>query len=351
MTLIVGLNLSDRLYLGADTRVTYPDNTFEDNIIKVAHLIGVPVPIIGEENFDTIFLAVAGNLNYATYLYKEIKNDIDNGKLSSDIRVLFNNIDDYIKEKTDVWLKSNPYKNCCIIFAGTNNSRKKEVNITKLNELQKVYKKNIKSPTELQKAKKQLENDSFFKELLKKIPSKKLMRPFDEPYAMEINPIIKKAIEDNDETINVPDGLIFSIAITKEGVSKQKAEWGEFLAYGSGGLTKKNLPEEFLAHMELSPGQLVTQQDMMETLYIKDQIIKIAEDNNIKKIGGTVTPIVIRKNVYKTIFEYRQSTLEGKIIEEVYVSNGNIYFRRNSYTPIKLLNFFEYNSSKGDAQL
>jgi hypothetical protein len=351
MTLIVGLNLSDRVYLAGDTRVTFPDGSYKDDVIKVAHLSGEPHPLIGQKNPNTLYMAVAGSLNFATYLCKAIRTSIHKKSLPDDVRELYGEIEGYIIKMTDEWLKTKDYSQCCIIFAGMSDIKKKEVDLEKLKKLEGIIKRNVASPEELKKVKKQLENEPFFQELAKKIPRKNLMRPFEEPDAMVINPILENAIKEGEGEIDAPDSLVFSVRVTSTGVSREKAEWGEFLAYGTNGLTNEDLAEDFLARMELSPGQLVNEKDMMESSDIRSHIFKIAEKKGVKQIGGIVTPVIIRDNMYQERFGYREGTLDGKVTEEVFQTEAGIFFRKGDSQPVRLIDFFDYNSVGSDAKL
>lgn len=352
MTLIVGLNLSDRLYLGGDTRVSFSDGTFSDNIIKIGHISGDPYPLLGQKNPNTIFCAVAGDLEFADYLYQEVKDAIQNKEISDDIRLLYEQICDLFKLRIDKWLTNgNSYRRCCMIFGGMFSDRKKSIDILKLENLQKIFKNSIAPPDELQCVKKQLENDPFFQEMAKLVPNGKLMMPFDEPGTIVINPSVEKAIQNGDGFIDAPDSLIFSVQITEFGIAQEKAEWGEFLAYGTKGITKDHLTEEFLAQMELSPGQLVNQKDLMETGFIRDHIKKIALDKGIREIGGAVTPLVIRNNMYEEKYGYMIKTLAGEIIEGVYQYGDAIFFVDGKLAPIKLVDFYQYQTANVSAQL
>src|ERR1700687_703810 len=103
MTMIVGLNLSDKLYLCADPRLTFSsDGSHVDDIIKVMPIYGEPVPLVGEvEKNNRIAVAVAGDLEMAAFLTKAIQDAIESGELSNDIRTLCEQADGFLRGQID----------------------------------------------------------------------------------------------------------------------------------------------------------------------------------------------------------------------------------------------------------
>ncbi len=350
MTLIVGLNLSDRLYIAGDTRVTFGDGSFSDDIIKVSEVCGESFHIIGQKNPNTICLAVAGNLSLAKYFFSEITSAVESGELPDDIRILSDQIKDFFQNRMDEWLKSNPYESCCIIFGGMTLDRKKEISEENLEKLKDILKKNAPSKEKLDDLKQKLDDSPVFQKIAKKIPKKNLERLYNKPDAMVINPLVQDAIDSNSRFIEAPDSLIFGVQVSRSGVKIETAEWGESLAYGTGGLTKDNLAEDFLATMELSPGQLVNEKDMMETIRVQHHILDIAKDKGIKQIGGVVTPMVMRDCLsYDRGFAVR--TLEGEVLESVFLKKDGFYSYNKTKGEQKLTRFYSYKEAGGDAML
>ena len=104
MTLIIALNLSDRIYIAGDTRVTFENGTTEDNALKVLPLID-----IAKFPEHSIGVAVAGSVDFAAYLYHEVSAGINNEILSPDIRKLAEQIKEFSEERIINWV--NIHKN------------------------------------------------------------------------------------------------------------------------------------------------------------------------------------------------------------------------------------------------
>jgi hypothetical protein len=351
MTLIVGLNLSNRLYVAGDTRVTFSDDSFKDDIIKVVNLCGESSPAVEGKNPNAICIAVAGDLALANFLQRNIRSALKTGLLPTDIRDLSSAISDFVRDQMDEWLKKHPYRPCCMIFGGMTMDRKKKISLENLEKLKEILKRNIAPQEELDEVKSKLEKDPFFQELAKRIPRERLMRPFEEPDAMVVNPLIEKAAEAEQDFIDAPDSLVFGVQVGRSGVSIEFAEWGEVLAYGTGGLSKDDLPEDFLAMMELSTGQLVNEEDLMEAMHVRDYILKVAKDRSIKEIGGAVTPMVLRDCLFKIQFGYSERALDGEILETMYPKNGQIFFYKKGKPEIQMKWFPDYRDGSGKAEL
>src|SRR5574343_807875 len=143
MTMIIGLNLSNRLYLAADSRVTsFSEKNQQiigtsDNILKIMPLWGKNILDQGFFDENYISMAVAGNVEVATYFYNEITQSLKNGGLNTDIRIFYDQIDNFIKDRVNYWTLTlgKPYKNCTLLFAGISPTRNKQINLTKLQSL------------------------------------------------------------------------------------------------------------------------------------------------------------------------------------------------------------------------
>lgn len=351
MTLIVGLNLSDRLYLWADTRLTFPDWTYKDDIIKVCCLSWMPLTYHWRLQANVLSMCVAWDLKLAKYLYQCIKSAIDGGVLPNDIRRFSGQIEDFIKTMYGEWLlKGNDYSNCCLIFWWMSGERRKKIDLATLALLEKSVKENVASPEKLDEVKEKLFANPVTAKLLEKIPFKNFMSWHTEHWKTVINPLIQKAIDGNEEYLDAPDSLIFSIMISNQWIKKEVAERGEFLAYGTHWITKNNFAEEFLARMELNIWQGNTQNDLVEVGDIRGTIIKVGEKNGVKEIWGIVTPMVLRYNRYLEAYSHQMTELVSWAnVEDVDMQDGQYYFQKNNEERIRLVNFFDYNTDNDGA--
>lgn len=341
MTLITGLNLSDRLYIWADTRITFTKNwTHNDNIIKIAPICWEQYTTSTEEKKkNTILVAVAWNLWLTKYLYECISKAIQNWELSDDIRLLSDKIEEFSIKLYDNWLRQgNHYCTWCLLFGGTCINRRKEVDIKKIELLKAVIDDSPVPPD--------IENDMMNSPVAQMFKNKgiDLSSILHKPHIPQISPLIQKAINENSNLIDAPDSLIFWLTISEKWVKVQKAEWGEFIAYGTNGITQEHFSQDFLARMELPFGKAVD--DLNETLHIRDEIIHIAKEHNIQGIGGVVTPAVIRNNNYKYCFAHNRNSIWINLlenVEQIYETPYWFFFRKWKKLPIKLIHFFEYD--------
>ena len=133
MTLIIGLNYSNKLCIAGDSRVTrsMPNGQvmYIDNILKLSPLWGKEIKDQSSFNEDTISIGVAGSVTFANYLVQNIKQLLNEGKIGTDIRDLNNQIEDVIRSLTDEWLKENSFKktNAALIIAGMTKNRRKRI--------------------------------------------------------------------------------------------------------------------------------------------------------------------------------------------------------------------------------
>ncbi len=151
MTLIIGLNLSNKIYLAGDTRVTTTpitqpsEKTYIDNILKLDLVWGDTVHPQLKHDGNTIAVAVAGDVEFATYLVKRIKEDLNRGRLNSDIRIFAVEIENRVKVFVNDWLFTKDYRHCCLLFSGMVKHRlNKRIPAEKLEELIRIYEKKLR---------------------------------------------------------------------------------------------------------------------------------------------------------------------------------------------------------------
>ena len=295
--------LSDKLYLCADTRLTYPTNgSHVDNIIKVMPIYGEPVPLIGEvEKNNRIAVAVAGHLEMATFLIKETQGAIESGTLSNDIRTLCEQIDSFLREKIDHWLTRLGKRNraCCLLFAGLCHSRRRKIERGQLDRLVELYKKHSASLEELAELKENFEGSLARQgalDLWKKKMPKRITKDFFKTYPREVHfrPALQELVDCGGDEMELPDAFMFGVKIDVAAsvFSIERAEWGDFLCYGSQ-LEKGGIHESMLVELEFGPDGSGTQRmDMEET------VRAFARDRRIITIGDFVTCLGISNRMF-----------------------------------------------------
>jgi hypothetical protein len=297
MTLIMGLNLSDKVYLAADTRITFGDGSTCDDGLKI-------LPILDRANHKTnsVTLAVAGDIALAAFLHEKISKALNSGELSPDIRELYKVIKPFIQNALTEWTCKDPGQLTCLLFSGIWTGRPKPTDANKLSELVVQYAKKVKDGEANRKSLAMLvETDPTWKMINEKMQKDSGMTVL-ENMAKSDTPAIPKYIEDaianNASNIpEMPDSLIFSAMIEPVigTIDLEKAEWGEFLAYGPS-IRKEDLPQEILATLEFSPGKEKNMKHLIEGGIMSITILDIARENNIKSIGGTVVIVSADKD-------------------------------------------------------
>lgn len=298
MTLIIGLNLSDRLYLAGDTRVTFKDGTTKDNALKI-------LPFLDLQNFPehSMGIAAAGNVDLANYLHKNISDAIKVGNLGCDVRILKQQLESFCDKLIVDWVNEGKPTNvqCCLLFAGTFAYRKKEINLGILKHLVEIYEeKSRKDQLKRHLTEKALLHDSSLQLLDKKLIESTglgVIEQLDKSSKPSIPNYIQKAINTKNGYLDEQvDSLVFSISIN---VSNRKiiihsAEWGDLLAFGTDGITKADIPMDILAMLELS-GITGTNDHMLASVIISRTILDLAKEKKIQAIGGGVTVAIVKK--------------------------------------------------------
>lgn len=302
--MIMALNLSDKIYLAADTRVTEkPSLKTIDNVIKITPIWSRSIQ--GQPFYDKneLFIAVAGDVEFATYFFEEIKNAIAKKELPADVRELYEKIDEFSKNLVDIWttdLKKD-YRNFCVIIGGLCKYRKKKIEKNKLldliNRYQKMQEKNIpKGSKAIQDA---LDSgDSTMQQMnaaMLRDRGKTAIEVLEEGYRVILPPHLIECLTDG-QNFEHPDSLVFGVEIDmKTGIfQKEKAEWGEYLAYGAKGITKEDIDPEIVALFEIS--RPIQKPEMLENTILGVTILDTAKKKEAASIGGTVTIFTLSKD-------------------------------------------------------
>ena len=306
MTMILGLNLSDRVYLAADTRVTRSDGSQEDHILKVMPLINSPSPTAGALP-NNIMVAVAGDIKLATFFYTELKRRIDKGDLPHNIRLLDGAISEelinsILKEWTEHYPK--PFgRRCCLLFAGQTSDSKKVLDGPKLQTLMDTYKVAQEKYRKEGRPKiiEALRNDPTMRLLNEKLNAqagKGVLDLLEEGSVLAIPPYIQDALLDPKNESSKKDSFLFSreIVIEQGGVQirRETAEWGQLISRGSAGISSGDISSEILAAIELRPNKGKTKEHLMEGAFISSTIRDMARERGVDTIGGQVLIAIIQ---------------------------------------------------------
>jgi len=252
MSLIFGVNLSDRIYLSADTRLTIKDSkgkiSFNDNLLKVQFLS------------KEIAVAAAGDAKMASFLVDKLyKSKV----VQKGIRYCREHITNTVATLVDEYLQNNEYSKVVFVFGGLNRDSKKVIDGKKLMKIIKHYQEKVKKTMNMKEA--------IFQGI-----SAKLGQPNPKPI------------------LPVSDSHLFSLKIEPpKTLEIIDAEWGKYLVYGAG-LNEDNLPEITFGELEVSVNAGKPAYDKIALAHL---IKSTAEIYGIETIGGAVVSFIINDNI------------------------------------------------------
>lgn len=114
MTFILGINLTDRIYLAADTLVT----KVVDGKPEVSGYCLKLIPMIDKENKHAVAVLFAGNKSFINFIFKRLADAFETGELDTDINFLAQHIDSFLRKIVPEYPGPHRHKRCKIIFAG-----------------------------------------------------------------------------------------------------------------------------------------------------------------------------------------------------------------------------------------
>jgi hypothetical protein len=250
MSLIIGTNLSDRVYLTADTRLTFKNEgkeNYYDYVLKIQ-------PLSNE-----IAVAVAGDIEMAAFIVKEL---ILSKVKKDNINIFRSESETLIKKiADDFFRRGNGSKSACFIFAGIDKTKKKIINFKKYFDILKNFQKETSSP-------------------------------------MGMKDIIVRGMKSgkniSDIEIPIADSKVFCYQISPNNFIVEDVEWGDFIAYG-GGLNKKHLPDRIIGQLEIAAK--APEKDFQHDRGWLDIFAKTtAEENGVRTIGGCITTLALSEN-------------------------------------------------------
>jgi len=307
--MILGANLSDRIYLSSDTRLTIKKESgltvFYDNILKI-------IPLNKH-----IILSVAGNLDLAKFVFQKIKIKFKD----SNIRELKNDIEEFIQTLSiDIFTKFSG-KSLCMMFGGMNPSNCKKIYGKKLIDMVKKY------------------GDITGKQMnLKNIIFNGLFTTQSAP-----NPYPELPVIESD---------LFSIAINDKGLNITQTEWGDMLAFGADGVTKDSIPEESFGELEIRNDAGDIGKDFLMLVAIMSDMIRT---NGSFKIGGSIFSMFINSEHHGTatsrVESYSLNGEDKRFENEIIIQGNKVYSKNQNGVLTRLINFIDYNATNGANEL
>ncbi len=309
MTLILGINLTDSVYLAADTRVTRMRNGevvgTHDDLFKIWG------------NQDGIFCAVAGDAGLAKHLLNELRYQAFARRGIEELRA---NIEQFVYENADTyWQQKGATTEATLMFAGSSKRRRARIETELMKRLVEA----------------QLANDEARSDL----GGQKFMMYSD---------IMSQPTEQFRTNIYATD--LFAVQISDQGVKVTDTKPGEHLAYGSPGLVKEDVEFKEVARIEFGSDNT---NPMMLTAYIN----MMREKRNLQGVGNVVVPIRIQpdgKSVLVTGTTY-SVRMEGGVPIPEEVSSIDVdaktgkFYRVQNGNKIELTPISQYETPDSDS--
>lgn len=233
MTVIVGVNLCDRIYIAGDSRssnVTTKQDGSEvvevkhDNMLKVERI----------EDAHNTMVASAGDAKFAKHILNKLaKADFRKEGIAS----IRNNIYDWLLPIAEQYFE-NGYSAATLIFAGSDPSKNKVIDGKRIGTLMTEY---------------NFGKDGATGQLKKPLYDGIMSKGYNVP-----NPTPE---------LPVSNTMLFSVRVSQTGVTIDDTEWGQYLIYGPKGLVKEDVPSNFVGNLEYNnqagnpefdTGQMVT---------------------------------------------------------------------------------------------
>lgn len=328
MTLILGANLSDRVYIAADSRVTI---TTENESLQHDHVLKM-LPLIKDKRWGGLNVAVAGHLDFVCYLCKRIGETLKSGDMPHEVIDFQEEIKTHCAKFAGEWLeKGNEYKKAVLLFGGVSYEGQKTATKDQVEKLVESYEDNSYtknwSPEELKDL---IKNDPNWKKFNEKMGGN-AFELMEKSRKAKIPPRFQALYEGKSEVV-LPATFLFSVSIElpAEPVVNQ-VSWGHFLAYGTNKITNKNIPKDLLAKLELVPNPTNNQPDLMQSALIKATILDTAKNLGIKEIGGNVFIWVISQTSNRILHNTKEVNRDN---------SGKLWKNGDVLTPIE--NFYKY---------
>jgi hypothetical protein len=284
MTVIIGINLTDRLQIAADTRVSkilqgkvVPQH---DNMLKVINVGGVVI-------------ACAGDAGLASHVLRALSTEMF---INRGIDVVRQHIEEWIiPVAEEYWKQRGETTHATFIIGGRTTHRRKWVSRERLQMMMDAY-----------------SND-----------------PDVQGQLGRMHRSLFEALKSNQQYLKLPfsDTALFSVSISFQGVSVEDAEWGQHLIYGPSGVSKSDVPLSYIARLEFED-----KADSNETMLITAYIYDLVQKKKLESVGSTVITVTVGSNGVNTLIsggvhmlEEVQGTPKVKTISDIKVVGGKLY--------------------------
>jgi hypothetical protein len=248
MTVIIGINLSNRTYLAGDSRLSYYQGgemyVRNDNMQKVENV----------QSSRSVTIASAGDARFAKFVLNKLKTaDFINGNIS-EIRVA---LVEWIGLVANDYFTQYGYSSVTLIIGGSDPTRKKVV------------------------------SGAQFREMANSVTGGQGMIYMNS--ALQTIAAPGTRIPDGDVELDAPDTQLFSVKITQNGIEFTDTKWGEFLIYGPEGLVRDDIGAQDIAKFEFDPTFRENGSGMGNDMALLNAFVySQAEKHHLSSVGGSV---------------------------------------------------------------
>lgn len=327
MTMILGVNLSDRFYLSGDTRLSYYDSdgglcVRHDNMQKVEYLAGT--------GSNQTLVAMAGDASFASHIVKSLRKEQFAREGVVSIR---NGIEDWLRPVVDAYFTQNGFTNATFIIGGADPNAHKIV------------------------------NGSTWKKLANAYTGGKGLLMVRDGFNNVIKP--KEEIPDGNIELEINDTMLFAVSISQEkGIEVFNTKWGEVLLYGqSAGLIREEITPKEIGELEFGVNPTGHSQSSQANAIMIAIMRTLARKHNLETVGGAVltmghehngtTSIIAGAGMMYSIKDLENlktgESLEPIEISEIAVEN-NRFYRVDNGTKHRLIPVSNYQAA-GSMQL
>jgi hypothetical protein len=278
LSLIAGINLSDRVYLTSDTRVTRkcPSGLeyYRDNVLKTVRVS------------DDVVITAAGSVAAARACVIALRSAPE----ATDIRALRDRVTDLVRPVIDDYLREHTYEEarCVLMIAGRSPDRPKRVR----------FGRRFIQLFEAAKASEQ-KHAEMMVDILRDPRALALHQSALQQLGTK-PPAIKAAVwaamrrgADAEGFVTVPcaDSRVFALSIGRD-LIVDDADWGEMLIYGSRGVKRSLIPDETIGELEFAQADDLTPAVVLLTA----MVVASTRELGVTTIGGGVVPFMISGN-------------------------------------------------------
>jgi ATP-dependent protease HslVU (ClpYQ) peptidase subunit len=248
MTVIMGINLSDRIIFTADSRVSYVNEKTGETVVKHDNMQKIE-PIEGVH----CVIASAGDARFAQFIIKGIQKDFKNAGIDQ----LRDEIEEWAKLKAQEYFQRY-YSIANFIIAGVSD-KNKVISRTKFFELLDAYAKG-------------------------------------KPVAGSVKSLLSEAIQGSKDDqgeieLSAKSTNMFSLRISRNGVKIEDADWGSILISGPEGVSKEDIEPADIGRFEFEyDSNKHIENDSILATAIMSHIINT---KRLESVGGSILPMIM----------------------------------------------------------